>query len=875
VAPVRLGLEPLEDRTAPAGLTVSLTSPANGSLTNNSKPTLTATASDVGGPGLASIQFQYSIDGGRHWHNVGAAETSEPFSVTFPSSLADGTYQVRAIATDNAGHSAISDYSQTPLTLASFDGAAGGSPAYDLVGDDRGNLFGTTTGNGASGVNVKGTVFEVVANSGIVTTLASFNGANGAYPAAGLVRDRSGNLYGTTTSGGANNLGTVFELAANSGTITTLASFAIGLDTGSPDTRLVRDSNGNLFGTSGRGLIGSHGTVFEVAAGSGVITTIASFNSTNGYDSHAGLVEDGSGNLFGVTDGGGANDLGTVFKVAAGSGGITTLASFNGSNGANPRNAGLFEDSSGNLFGTTLYGGAHNQGTVFEVAAGTGTITTLASFAGANGANPVGGVVEDSNGNLFGVTNTGGEYGYGTVFELAAGTDTITALASFDSANGVFPRGQLVEDRSGSLLGITTAGGANGYGTVFQLAATPVSFTIDTVAPAVSLTAPASGSFTSNNEPTLSATAADDASGSGLASVQLQYRSTGAPTWNNVGTAQAGGPFSFTFTWPLSDGVYEARAIATDKAGNSRATAARSFTVDDTRPAVRISAPATSLVSGTCVITYTIIYDETNFDHSTLAVGDLALNKTSTANATVNVGAGGGATRKVTLTNVSGNGTLGISLAPGTAVDKAGNLANAPSSSSAAVTIQAPKFTSAKSAAFTAGSPVRFQLSASGAPSAVRFSLIGAPNWLSVNVKNQLVGPLPVVGTVPYALTFKIGASNGVLPNDTQIPFTLIVNPPIRFVPAALPSYTLYSPYLQTIVTAGGTGTINFSYTTTAPRPTGLDLRVIPYTKYIYLITISGIPVRLGTVTITIKAIDSTGAESDTIYTLTGERTPT
>ena len=149
--------------------------------------------------------------------------------------------------------------------------------------------------------------------------------------------------------------------------------------------------------------------MFELAQGSGTITTLASFNGTNGANPYAGLIEDSSGNLFGTAYQGGASGYGTVFELAQGSGTITTLASFNGTNGANPY-AGLIKDSSGNLYGTANRGGTNGYGTVFELAHGSGTITTLASFNGTNGLNPVAGLIEDSSGNLFGTPPQGGAY---------------------------------------------------------------------------------------------------------------------------------------------------------------------------------------------------------------------------------------------------------------------------------------------------------------------------------------------------------------------------------------------------------------------------------------------------------------------------------
>jgi uncharacterized repeat protein (TIGR03803 family) len=138
---------------------------------------------------------------------------------------------------------------------------------------------------------------------------------------------------------------------------------------------------------------------------------------------------------------------------------LSTLASFNGTNGIYPTAVAL--DASGNLFGTTTNGGASGDGTVFELANGSTSITTLASFSGSNGADPTSGVILDSSGNLFGTTSSGGAFGYGTIFEVAEGSSAITTLASFSSTNGVNPSG-LSLDGSGDLFGTTADGGGSG-----------------------------------------------------------------------------------------------------------------------------------------------------------------------------------------------------------------------------------------------------------------------------------------------------------------------------------------------------------------------------------------------------------------------------
>src|SRR6516162_5153442 len=276
-------------------------------------------------------------------------------------------------------------YASAPITLVSFNGTNGASPEAGLIADSSGNLFGTTMLGGAYN---DGTVFEIVKTaSGYAstpTTLVSFNGTNGSWPAAGLIADSSGNLFGTTSQGGAFEnaygfftYGTVFEIVKTASgyasSPTTLVSFN-GTGGGSPFAGLIADRTGNLFGTTLEGGAYNDGTVFEIVkTASGYArtpTTLVSFNGSDGMFPASGLIADAEGNLFGTTSGGGANGQGTVFEIAKTANGYasapTTLVSFNGTNGASPE-AGLIADRSGNLFGTTMEGGAYNDGAVFEV----------------------------------------------------------------------------------------------------------------------------------------------------------------------------------------------------------------------------------------------------------------------------------------------------------------------------------------------------------------------------------------------------------------------------------------------------------------------------------------------------------------------------
>jgi uncharacterized repeat protein (TIGR03803 family) len=348
----------------------------------------------------------------------------------------------------------------TITTLGSFNGTNGSEPKAGVIVDTSGNLFGTTTAGGGQSL---GSVFELARGNSIIKPLASFNLNSGFDPYGALVMDSSGNLYGTTAAGGSSSKGTIFELGHDSSTITTLASFD-GTNGWAPEAGLLIDSSGNLYGTTTAGGAAGYGTIFELAHNSSTITPLASFNGTND-EYPSGLVMDGNGNLYGTTKLGGASDNGTIFELAHGSSTITTLASFDITNGESP--SGPVMDSSGNLYGTTYLGGSSAEGTVFELPSHSTTITTLASFNGTDSGLPEAGVIMDSVGDLFGTAQSTNSY---VVFELARGSSTITTLASFNGTNDDYPSG-LVMDSNDDIYGTTALGGTSDAGTIFELQA--------------------------------------------------------------------------------------------------------------------------------------------------------------------------------------------------------------------------------------------------------------------------------------------------------------------------------------------------------------------------------------------------------------------
>lgn len=358
------------------------------------------------------------------------------------------------------GAAAIPSPAQTLTTLVSFRGTNGSDPEYvSLAQGSDGNYYGTTTLGGANGY---GTVFKM-APAGGLATLYSFDSTHGGSPFAGLIQATDGNFYGTTYGGGGANAGTIFRITP-AGVLTTLYNFDNTHGAG-PYAGLLQASDGNLYGTTYNGGDSSLGTVFQITLG-GTLTTLHSFTGADGANPVAGLVEGTDGNFYGVTYGGGAHSLGTIFQITAG-GALTMLYSFDTTHGANPAGR-LVQGSDSNFYGTTYGGGNNSAGTVFRVTAG-GALTTLHSLSPkTDGANPVAGLIQASDGNFYGTAYYGGAGNAGTIFKITTG-GTLTTVHSFNSTDGANPAAALLQSSSGTFYGTTYDGGASKFGTVFTL----------------------------------------------------------------------------------------------------------------------------------------------------------------------------------------------------------------------------------------------------------------------------------------------------------------------------------------------------------------------------------------------------------------------
>jgi uncharacterized repeat protein (TIGR03803 family) len=359
---------------------------------------------------------------------------------------------------------------QTFTTLVNFDGSNGSVTFNSLVQGVDGSLYGTPGGGGAGG---KGAVFSMTP-SGTLTTLHSFYGKDGNNP-EGLVLATNGDFYGTTAYGGVTGAGALYKITPQ-GYLTSLNTFEV---IGHPSGPLILAVDGNFYGTSVDG--DGNGDVFK-GTESGALSTLYNFcslpNCADGYLPRA-LMQGSDGNLYGTTLGGGANQYyGTIYKLTP-AGTLTTLYNFcsrphcaDGYEGAN-----LIQAADGNVYGTTQYTGIETLGgTVFRFTPGH-LLTTLYRFCSlpncADGEEPVS-LLQATDGNFYGTTNAGGgnkacpnTSGCGTVFKMTP-AGVLTTLHSFEGADGQFPSG-LLQATDGNLYGTTQNGGAKGDGTIFRI----------------------------------------------------------------------------------------------------------------------------------------------------------------------------------------------------------------------------------------------------------------------------------------------------------------------------------------------------------------------------------------------------------------------
>ena len=354
----------------------------------------------------------------------------------------------------------------------------GSQPTGRLLKIASGEAYGTTTTGGYYGL---GTVFKVT-TSNVIETVVSFTGATGAAPGngptAGLVQGSDGQLYGSTSAGGANGFGVLFKVNG-AGVYTKLVDFTgtAGAAKGSVPGPLVTFTDGFLYGTTEAGGSSGKGTVFKLST-AGVLTTLAEFSggvvgTKRGAEPVGALAVPSSGiTLYGVTRSGGASGLGTVFKITT-AGVFTDILDFTGTSGAKPGAnpaGGLLLHSDGKYYGTTEFGGTNGFGTLFSLTSANG-FSSMRSFADATASQPVGELVASGN-TLFGCCAAGGTSGLGGLYQFTT-AGAYSQLISFSgetgAAPGSVPRAGLVSDGTTFFYGTTSSGGPANLGLVFKL----------------------------------------------------------------------------------------------------------------------------------------------------------------------------------------------------------------------------------------------------------------------------------------------------------------------------------------------------------------------------------------------------------------------
>jgi uncharacterized repeat protein (TIGR03803 family) len=327
------------------------------------------------------------------------------------------------------------------------------------------------TGNHASAMqagNARGFTAESRPGKYKYAVLHDFAGTDGQSPTATVTLDSAGNVYATADYGGANSGGTLVKIAPD-GTETVLHAFGSTGDGSTPDGAVTIDSSGNIIGTTNSGGSGGNGTIWELAA-DGTYSILHSFATNEGSFVRGRLVEDSKGNFYGTALFGGSTGDGTIFEYSP-NGTLTVLHTFGGTDGQFPEH-GLARDAAGNLFGATAFGGTSNNGSVYEVAAN-GTFSSLYSFTGGtDGGFLYGTVAVDKNDNLYGNAANDGANGAGTVFKLAS-NGTLTVLYNFtNGTDGGDPEGDMLLVGKDLYSTAGSGGGSCACGVVYKVTAT-------------------------------------------------------------------------------------------------------------------------------------------------------------------------------------------------------------------------------------------------------------------------------------------------------------------------------------------------------------------------------------------------------------------
>ena len=441
--------------------------PAATSTTAGGAATFTVSASGNG----ITYQWQFSIDQGATWANIAGATDASYIVALVRAYMSGWLYRV---ALQAVGTPASPTYS-TPakLSVASGSGAAlstftsaadGQTPASTPILGLDGNLYGTTYAGGSNGT---GTLYKVTP-AGVRTVLHAFGGGtDGSTVLGGLVQAADGTLYGTTSNGGSATNGTVFK-ATTAGVVTVIHSFTGGAGGAVPYAGVSIGQDGNLYGTTAFGGSYNKGTVFRVTP-SGERTVLHEFGGPgDGQSPKAEPIQGADGKLYGVAGAGGVNGNGMIYTLGL-DGTYAAVYSFAATGDGRGPTGRLLPLADGSFYGTTYYGGSRDAGTIFKLSA-TGAVSVLHSFGAAgDGQNPYAGLILGRDGQLYGTSNGGGSKASGTVFRYPLGGAESVVYSFSGAGDGRFPTAGLVQASNGALYGACQYGGDGDRGVVFEL----------------------------------------------------------------------------------------------------------------------------------------------------------------------------------------------------------------------------------------------------------------------------------------------------------------------------------------------------------------------------------------------------------------------
>jgi uncharacterized repeat protein (TIGR03803 family) len=351
----------------------------------------------------------------------------------------------------------------------------GSNPKGKVAQGSDGNFYCTT---GSGGYQNGGTLLEIPAGSYNQDYFSNYfaDVANGwgATPVAAPIVESNGDCYYTTSTGGPSGGGTIVKFNFQTSTLNSIGLGSPNLSGSFPLGGLTTGTDGNLYGVTSMAGPVQTGLVYRINPATFSLTEVGYIESGNGSSARGELVQANDGNFYGIASAGGASGDGTVFKMTTG-GLATTVCSFTGTSGsfigANPH-AGLIQGSDGSLYGTTSAGGTHNFGSIFKVTT-SGAFTSLYSFTnGNNGGTPQGSLVQATDGNLYGTASTGGIFGSGVIYSITK-SGTFSVVYSLnnntDGENGMTPLAGLIQGTDGNLYGTASAGGPFNGGTVFEI----------------------------------------------------------------------------------------------------------------------------------------------------------------------------------------------------------------------------------------------------------------------------------------------------------------------------------------------------------------------------------------------------------------------